>query len=214
MGRSRVGSTGKDKHRGSRRGKGKGKKEGWYGGIDAEVWCKGKGKGMVEEEVVCLSSGSETESESEDEIVQARNALLENLGNFISGEVSVFMKNLALKEEARGVESNLRYLAGTAKKVGYEQAESLYIKQVRDLEDLLDDEEKKRKALQEERTRMGEVVRKLVREEMEKVLGNYERRRGTEKVTEWNVRELELAAEMKRVLEKNWGGREGGIVRR
>lgn len=53
---------------------------------------------------------------------------------------------------------------------------------MRDLEDLLDEEEKKRKALQEERTRMGEEIRKLLREEMKKVLANYERRRGAEKV--------------------------------
>lgn len=47
-------------------------------------------------------------------------------------------------------------MAVKCKKVGYRQAESLYIKQVEDLEKLLDTAMKDRKRLKEERIRMGE----------------------------------------------------------
>lgn len=70
-------------------------------------------------------------------------------------------------EDLRYLKSNLRYLTGIAKKAGYRQVESVNIKHVRNIEELLETERKERKALQEERTRLGEEVKKLVRGEME-----------------------------------------------
>lgn len=64
-------------------------------------------------------------------------------------------RGLVKTEDLRYLESNLRYLTGIAKKAGYKQAESLNIKHVRNLEDLLEVERRERKRLEEERTRMG-----------------------------------------------------------
>lgn len=99
-----------------------------------------------------------------------------------------------------------------AKQARYRLSRSLDRRQIEDLEELLAKEEKKRKELQEERPRMGEEVRELVRKETERVIGNYERRKETERIKEWKLRESELGEEMRRVLEE-WEERRRAINR-
>lgn len=66
----------------------------------------------------------------------------------------------------------LSSLLGVVKKVGYRQAESLYIKHVGDLEDLLEKERKERRRLEEERKKIGEEVRGIIREEIKEGIRN------------------------------------------
>lgn len=53
-----------------------------------------------------------------------------------------------------------------------------------------------------------------MREEIEEVLGKYEKRRGEERMKEWSAREVELGTEMKRVMDesrdKRWETVRGG----
>lgn len=143
--------------------------------------------------MVCLSSGLENESESDDEITYARDAVLDELKRFIWGEASVAMGNPKIEDEASRLDANLRYLAKEAKRVGYEQAESLYARQVRDLEELLEKERKEWKRLKEkERTGMGEEMRGMVRKEMERVLEEWGEKRGVKNRDEMR-REMDKA---------------------
>lgn len=162
----------------------------------------------MEEEVSCLSSGSDKEeSELRDAIPKCKEVVLEELRTLVRRDGSP--RSTASRENAvERMDAALELLVVELKRIGYRQAESLLNKHIDDLEELLDKEERKWKALQEERTRMGNKVRGIVREELKEVLGKYERQRETERVKEWKFRETELGEEMKRVLEE-WGEKRG-----
>lgn len=89
----------------------------WYGGEDADWWDKGKKTGMDKEEVMYLSSESESTDESEDEVLKGMKAVLDNLELFIWGE-DADQEGLDKREDIRYLEFNLRYLTGIAKKAG------------------------------------------------------------------------------------------------
>lgn len=123
---------------------------------------------------MCFSSGSDTD-ESEEEILEGRDLVLNNLVSFIWGE-GVTQTDSERRKNMEYMESYLRHLGSVAKKTGYRQADSLYIRHTKDLEELLETERQLRKGLEEERTmeRMGEEVRKIMREEMSKAFMNRE----------------------------------------
>lgn len=88
------------------------------------------------------------------------------------------------------------------KQFGYQLSRSIDQRQIEDLEELLAQEEKRRKELEEEGIRIGKEVREIGREEMERIMEKYERRMNAERGMEWNIRKVELGKEMRRVLEE------------
>lgn len=73
---------------------------------------------------MCLSSGSNTD-ESEEEILEGRDLVLNSLVHFIWGEGAT-QTDPERRKNVEFMESYLRHLGSVAKKVGYRQAESLY----------------------------------------------------------------------------------------
>lgn len=136
-----------------------------------------------EDEVECLSPGSEMEwSEPVDETERVLTRELETLRTLILDEGSPPVS--PSKWEVEGtIKEAFGIMMRKAMKSGYEDAEALYIGQVKDLEELLEKEQKERKRLEEEeRKRPGEEVKFMVRKEMEEALGKYERRQGEERI--------------------------------
>lgn len=187
-------------------GKGKGRGGQWFGERDdAEGRFKGGGKGMeVEEEVKCFSpdSGSGTD-ESEDEILDGRDEVLDNMVTFIWSEGAT-QTDLDKKEDVRYLESLVRYMAQMAKRIGYRQAEALNIKHIRDLKELVETERKLRIGTEKQSTRMGEEVRTMVKEEINAGIKSYERQRESIRHTDWIMRLLEIGEQMGTILEE-WG---------
>lgn len=141
--------------------------------------------------MMCLSSNSSTSlvsdtDESEDDILNERDKALEYLETFMWAE-GVSLRAPVMREKERCLKLALKRLLGVVKKVGYRQAESLYIKHVGDLEDLLEKEGKKRRRLEEERKKIGEEVRGIIREEIKEGIRHYESQRTEERLKEWNV---------------------------
>lgn len=80
------------------------------------------------------------------------------------------------------LQSSFTYVMSEAKSVGYKEAVSLQRNQIEDLEELLDEEIRKRKILERERMKLDEEIREMVREEMEMVLGKLPRRWEEERI--------------------------------
>lgn len=108
--------------------------------------------------------------------MELKEDVLKELGTLIRCEGISSPRSPVRKEVTlRTMESTLGLLTTKARYKGYRKArykaQSLDMRHVEDLERLLDKEEKERKELQEEKSRMGEEVRGIVREEMQRVAG-------------------------------------------
>lgn len=100
-------------------------------------------------------------------------------------------------------------MTAEAKAEGYERAKERLVA----TEGMLEVERRERKKLESERMGIGEKeVRRIMKEEVGEEIRNYERHRGEERIKEWNVRELEIGVEMRRVVEA-WGNKRWEMVR-
>lgn len=129
-----------------------------------------------EEEVECLSPGSESGSQSGNEFVRRKENLFRGLRLLIreGSSMSYVDRELILVE----VEEIIDSMVKGGRRDGYKEAESIQAKHIADLEYLLDKEEEWRKALEEESKGRGQEMRGIVREEMERVLKEWEEKRG------------------------------------
>lgn len=116
-----------------------------------------------------LSSGSDTEeSESRSEMTEGIRIVRGELRALILNEGDPLSSPATKRNASLSIQDTFDSLIADAKQLGYSQAESLYINHVRYLEELLEKERKERRRLEEERTRLGEEVRKIVRRELKK----------------------------------------------
>lgn len=129
--------------------------------------------GVQEEEVTYLSShsGSSTD-ETDDEMLEGRERVMASLRLFIWGEGAMQIDRDKKKSVLRELELFIRHMALVGKRTGYRKAQSLNAKHVKDLEDLFEVERRERKRLEEERMRMGEDMKKVMRDQMERALLN------------------------------------------
>lgn len=160
-----------------------------------------------EDEMEVLSPDSETgESESErEESLEHMDQWMDILGPLLIVEGSPRTQDV-LRKKARELQKVMVRGMMKAKKAGwqkgYEEAVSPYKAQVEDVEYLLEEERRERKSLEEVSKTAGvDDIKGWLREKMEASIGNYERRRGEERLKEWKSNRLELGVEMRKAVD-------------
>lgn len=83
-----------------------------------------------------------------------------------------------MKESIQRLMTVISIMTVEARKERYASAISLNKKQMEDVEGLMEKERRERKRLEEEKKKIGEKVRGIIREEIKVGIRNYERQRG------------------------------------